>query len=100
MLNCLSCSFYVLVVYLFVVFDDVLVPKLTFFLNCNFLKGVDLGDPSSYAPIIITRLERINWDAIMTNQLNYSQIRVQVHAVAVIVIIALSSGPSSYYMLY
>ncbi|XP_057771209.1 LOW QUALITY PROTEIN: uncharacterized protein LOC130991025 [Salvia miltiorrhiza] len=38
---------------------------------------VDLGDPSSYAPIIITRLGRINWDAIMTNQLNYSQIRVQ-----------------------
>ncbi|KAL1538923.1 hypothetical protein AAHA92_27610 [Salvia divinorum] len=38
---------------------------------------VNLGDPSRYAPIIIARLERINWDGIITNQLNYSQIRVQ-----------------------
>lgn len=55
------------------------VPKAyIFFLNCNFLKEVDSGDASNYAPIVITRLERISWDAIMTNQLKYSQIRVQV----------------------
>lgn len=74
---------------------------LTFFLNYNVLKEVDLGGTSNYTPIIITRLERINWDALMTNQLKSSQIRVQVHAVAVIVIIDLSFASRLHdYMLY
>lgn len=74
---------------------------LKFFLNYNVLKEVDLGDTSNSTPIIITRLERINWDAIMTNQLKSSQIRVQVHAVAVIVIIDLSFASRLHdYMLY
>ncbi|KAL6551686.1 hypothetical protein OROGR_007840 [Orobanche gracilis] len=38
---------------------------------------VALGEPSKYAPIIITRLERFNWDAIFTDQNKYNQIRVQ-----------------------
>ncbi|KAL8484416.1 hypothetical protein ACS0TY_013579 [Phlomoides rotata] len=38
---------------------------------------VDLGEPSNYAPIIIGRLERINLDAMITDQLMYSQLRVQ-----------------------
>ncbi|KAL8507902.1 hypothetical protein ACS0TY_018449 [Phlomoides rotata] len=51
--------------------------KLRSFLNCIFLKEVDLGEPSNYAPIIIGRLERINLDAMITDQLMYSQLRVQ-----------------------
>ncbi|XP_051117331.1 uncharacterized protein LOC127242033 isoform X2 [Andrographis paniculata] len=34
-------------------------------------------EPFEYAPIIITRLERINWDAIFNDQQKYNQIRVQ-----------------------
>ncbi|KAL7101240.1 hypothetical protein ACP275_08G043400 [Erythranthe tilingii] len=38
---------------------------------------VNLGEPSNYEPIIITRLERINLDAIFTDQHKYSHIRVK-----------------------
>ncbi|KAL8044377.1 hypothetical protein ABFX02_08G042900 [Erythranthe guttata] len=40
-------------------------------------KQVNLGEPSNYEPIIITRLERINLDAIFTDQHKYSHIRVK-----------------------
>ncbi|GER30822.1 hypothetical protein STAS_06785 [Striga asiatica] len=37
----------------------------------------DPGEPSKYAPIIITRIERFSWDAISNDQHKYNQIRVQ-----------------------
>lgn len=54
-------------------------------LNCNLPKDVTLDEPFDYAPIIITRLERINWDALFTNQHKYNQISVQVHGLSVII---------------
>ncbi|KAG8384490.1 hypothetical protein BUALT_Bualt04G0123100 [Buddleja alternifolia] len=38
---------------------------------------VDVDEPSNNAPIIITRLQRINWDSMFTSQHKYNQLRVQ-----------------------
>ncbi|KAL3616453.1 hypothetical protein CASFOL_039843 [Castilleja foliolosa] len=43
----------------------------------NYQQEVDLEELSMHAPIIITRLERFSWDAILTDQQKYIQIRVQ-----------------------
>ncbi|XP_011099247.1 uncharacterized protein LOC105177708 isoform X2 [Sesamum indicum] len=38
---------------------------------------VDVHETSIYSPLIITRFERINWDAMFTDEHKYNQIRVQ-----------------------
>ncbi|KAI3452089.1 hypothetical protein Pfo_008754 [Paulownia fortunei] len=53
------------------------IPYFSVHLLEHALQEVDLGEPSNYAPIIITRVERINWDAIFTDQHKCNQIRVQ-----------------------